>query len=89
MAVDTFGHLLALHATPANEQDRSQADKLVQAVREETCASVEIAFVDQGYTSDTAANETGEHGVALHVVKLPHLPDVIGMVRTGQSNQSS
>ena len=71
MAVDTFGHLLALHATPANEQDRSQADKLVQAVQDETCASVEIAFVDQGYTSDTAANEAGEHGVALHVVKLP------------------
>ena len=36
-----------------------------------TCSSVKIAFVDQGYTGDTAANEAGEHGVELHVVKLP------------------
>ncbi len=56
MAVDTLGHLLALHVTPANEQDRSQVGKLVQAVQEETCSSVEIAFVDQGYTGETAAN---------------------------------
>ena len=39
MAVDTLGHLLALHVTPADEQDRSQVGKLVQAVQEETCAS--------------------------------------------------
>ena len=71
MAVDTLGHLLALHVTPANEQDRSQAGKLAQAVQEETCASVEIAFVDQGYTGEAAANEASAHGVELHVVKLP------------------
>lgn len=71
MAVDTLGHLLALHVTPADEQDRRQVGKLVQAVQEETCSSVKIAFVDQGYTGDTAANEAGEHGVELHVVKLP------------------
>ena len=71
MAVDTLGHLLALHVTPANEQDRSQVGKLVQAVQEETCTSVEIAFVDQGYTGEAAANEASAHGVELHVVKLP------------------
>ena len=71
MAVDTLGHLLALHVTPADEQDRRQVGKLVQAVQEETCSSVKIAFVDHGYTGDTAANEAGEHGVELHVVKLP------------------
>ena len=60
-----------LHVTPADEQDRRQVGKLVQAVQEETCSSVKIAFVDQGYTGDTAANEAGEHGVELHVVKLP------------------
>ena len=27
-AVDTLGHLLALHVTPANEQDRGQVEKL-------------------------------------------------------------
>ncbi len=71
MAVDTLGHLLALHVTPANEQNRSQVGKLVQAVQEETSSSVKIAFVDQGYTGDTAANEASEHDVDLRVVKLP------------------
>ena len=33
MAVDALGHFLALHVTPADEQDRSQLEKLVQAVR--------------------------------------------------------
>ena len=47
----------------ADEQDRRQVGKLVQAVQEETCSSVKIAFVDPGYTGDTAANEAGEHGV--------------------------
>ncbi len=35
MAVDTLGHLLALHAMPPDEQDRRQVGKLVQAVQEE------------------------------------------------------
>ena len=92
MTVDTLGHLLALHVTPADEQDSSQMGKLVQTVQEETRSSVQIAFVDQGYTSDTAANEADEHGVALHVVKqpetkrgfvllLPHLNYVIGTIQ--------
>lgn len=71
MAVDTLGHLLALHVTPANAQDRSQVGKLVQAVQEEVCTSVEIGFVDQGYTGEAAANEAKERGVELHVVKQP------------------
>src|SRR5215212_3075088 len=47
-AVDTLGHLLALHVTPANEQDRAQVAELAQAVQEATGQSVEVAFVDQG-----------------------------------------
>ena len=48
---------------------------LVQAVQEETCSSVKIAFVDRWlYRRHRAANEAGEHG-ELHVVKLP-LPSV-------------
>ena len=42
-----------------------------QLARRRNLFSVKIAFVDQGYTGDTAANEAGEHGVELHVVKLP------------------
>ncbi len=48
MAVDTLGHLLALHVTPANEQDRTQVGKLAEAVQEATKQSVQVAFVDQG-----------------------------------------
>jgi hypothetical protein len=46
-AVDTLGHLLALHVTPANEHDREQVEKLAAAVQEEvTGESVELAYGD-------------------------------------------
>jgi len=32
MAVDTLGHLLAVHVTPANEQERAQVFELCKAV---------------------------------------------------------
>jgi hypothetical protein len=49
-AVDTLGHLLALHVTPANEQDREQVERLAEAVQQITGEHVELAYVDQGYT---------------------------------------
>lgn len=45
-AVDTLGHLLALHVTPADEQDRAQVEELAEAVQEATGESVELAYVD-------------------------------------------
>lgn len=71
MAVDTLGYLLALHVTPADKQDRSQVDQLAQAVQEATGETVEVAFVDQGYTGADAAQAAAEHGIRLEVVKLP------------------
>jgi transposase len=71
IAVDTLGHLLALHVTPANEEDRVQVGLLAQHVQEVTGDSVEVAFVDQGYTGDWAKMEAGDHGIKLEVVKLP------------------
>src|SRR4051812_18984646 len=53
MAVDTLGHLLALHVTAANEQDRAQVEQLAQAVQEATGHSVELAYVDAGYTGES------------------------------------
>src|SRR5262249_33963147 len=50
IAVDTLGNLLALMVTPANEQDRAQVGQLAQVVQEVTGETVEVAFVDQGYT---------------------------------------
>ncbi|HJU16644.1 MAG TPA: IS5 family transposase [Stellaceae bacterium] len=71
LAVDTFGHLLALHITPANEQDRAQIDTLAAAVQEATGERVEIAFVDQAYTGQATAEEAEGHGIRLVVVKTP------------------
>ena len=71
IAVDTLGHLLALHVTAADEQDRAQVAQLAQAVQAVTGESVEVAFVDQGYTGDDAAQAAAEHGLRLEVVKLP------------------
>lgn len=71
MAVDTLGHLLALHVTPADEQDRAQVGQLAQQVQEVTGDHVEIAFVDQGYTGESAEQAAAQHGIRLDVVKLP------------------
>lgn len=71
MVVDTLGLLLALHVTPANEQERAQVGLLAQQVQAITGDSVEIAFVDQGYTGAQAEQAAAEHGIHLEVVKLP------------------
>lgn len=71
MAVDTLGHLLALHVTPADQDDRTAVGELAAAVQAATDESVEIAFVDQGYTGEKAAAAAHQHGIALEVVKLP------------------
>lgn len=71
IAVDTLGYLLALLVTPANEQERAQVAALAQAVQEATGQSVELAYVDQGYTGDDPAADAQEHGLRLEVVKLP------------------
>ena len=71
MAVDTLGQLLALLVTPANEGDRAQVAALSKEVQDATGESVEVAFVDQGYTGERAAQEAGSSGIRLEVVKLP------------------
>ena len=43
VAVDTLGHLLALHVTPANEQERDQVGVLAEAVQEVTGQNVQLA----------------------------------------------
>jgi transposase len=70
IAVDTLGHLLALKVTPANEQDRAQVGALSAAVQEATGQSVQLAFVDQGYSGPTPAAEAEAHGIRLEVIKL-------------------
>jgi transposase len=68
-AVDTLGHLLALFLTPASEQERARVGELAKAVQEATGESVELAYVDQGYTGERPAEEAQAHGIRLEVVK--------------------
>jgi transposase len=71
MAVDTLGHLLALHVTPASAEDRGEVERLARTVQAVTNDTVELACVDQGYTGQRAATAAARHGIALEVVKLP------------------
>ena len=71
MAVDTLGHLLALHVTPANVQERTRVAQLAEQVQQVTGDSVELAYVDQGYTGDQAAQDAEAHHMQLEVVRLP------------------
>ena len=70
-AVDTLGHLLALHVTPADEPDRAQVARLAAAVQEATGQTVELAYVDQGYTGERPAVAATAQGIQLAVVKHP------------------
>jgi transposase len=71
LAVDTLGHLLALHVTPATADDRAEVGRLAAAVQHATGESVELAFVDQGYTGEKPAAAAKAHGITLEVVRLP------------------
>ena len=71
IAVDTLGYLLTLHITPANEQERAQVQKLAEQVQEITGNSVEIAYVDQGYTGDDPEQAAKKAAIELIVIKLP------------------
>lgn len=70
MAVDTLGHLLALHVTPASAEDRGEVERLARTMQTVTGDNVDIAYVDQGYTGARAANAAA-HGITLEVIKLP------------------
>ena len=71
LAVDTLGHLLALHVTAADASDRDAVGRLAQEVQAATGESVEVAYVDQGYTGERPANAAASHGIRLEVVRLP------------------
>ena len=70
-AVDTLGHLLAARSTPANAQERAQVEALAAEVQEVTGNTVELAYVDQGYTGEEPAEAAEAHGIELRVVSLP------------------
>lgn len=71
LAVDTLGCLLALFVTPADVDERKAVADLARRVQEETGDSVELAYVDQGYTGPDPAAAAQAHGIRLEVVRLP------------------
>lgn len=71
MAVDTLGQLLAVHVTPANEQERAQVGELARQVQQATGQTVKVAFADQGYTGKEPAEAARDEGIELQVIKLP------------------
>ena len=70
LAVDTLGHLLALHVTPADADDRAQVGRLAEAVQAATGDHVDLAYVDQGYTGEKPAKAARQYGIELEVVRL-------------------
>jgi len=71
LAVDTLGQLLAAYVTAANAQDRAQVAELAEQVQAVTGGTVEVAFVDQGYTGEQPARDAASQAIQLQVVKLP------------------
>jgi hypothetical protein len=65
IAVDTLGHLLALTVTSADQGDREQVAALAQEVQQVTGGTVELAYLDQGYTGPNAAQAAQQHGLRL------------------------
>jgi len=71
MGVDTLGHLLALHVTPANRGDRAETGPLAKALQQATDGSVELVWADQGYTGSKPAKAAREQGITLEIIRLP------------------
>jgi transposase len=69
--VDTLGHLLATVITPASDQERAQVAALAALVQQVTGQTVELAYVDQGYTGAEPAAAAAAQGIQLEVVQLP------------------
>jgi transposase len=65
--------------TPASDQERAQVEALAQQVQAVTGHSVELAYVDQGYTGAAPADSAQAHGIRLAVVK--HIQAKRGFVR--------
>jgi transposase len=66
---DRSGNLLALRITAANEQEGAQVAELAKKVQEVTGGTVEIAYVDQGYTGEVAVQQAEQDGIKLAAVR--------------------
>ena len=75
--------------TLADQGDRVQVETLVQDMQQVTRGTVEMAYVDQGYTGPTVAEAAQSHGIRLEVSN-PLWPNAAYCCRTGGlSSQAS
>ena len=56
MAIDTLDHLPALHVTPVDVGDREAVARLAADIQNATGDAVSLAYVDQGYAGEAAAD---------------------------------
>ena len=66
--VDTTGLLLAVHATPANVQDRAAFGDLLHKNR---CATVRKVWADKSYTGTAPAEAAAKAGIDLEIISGP------------------
>ncbi|WP_210514044.1 IS5 family transposase [Hymenobacter terricola] len=71
IAVDTLGQLLSVVITSANEQEREQVGELCERVQEITGQTVQVGFVDHGYTGEDPQYAAAVHEIDLQVVRKP------------------
>jgi transposase len=71
MAIDTLGHLLALHVTAADVGDHEAVGRLAADIQDATGDTVSLAYVDPGYNGARVAEAAAAEGITLEVVKLP------------------
>jgi hypothetical protein len=76
-AVDPLGHLVAVHGTAANAQNRHQVAEWAQQVQHVLGEAREIADVDQGDTGAQAVQDAQAHPMPPDGVKLPEAKRVL------------
>ncbi len=69
LAVDALGEFLTMAINPANASDRAQLDALAEQVQAATGETVELSFVDHGYSGEPSG-QAPAHGIRLEVLKL-------------------
>ena len=71
LAVDTLGHLLALHVTPAGENDRASGGRAGHGRAGRYRQERYPGLCRPSYTGERPARDAQAHGITLEVVKLP------------------
>lgn len=71
LAVDTLGYLLALHVTPANEQERVQVQRLAEKIQEVPGIQLKSTMAIKAIPVKMLNQPALQAGIELMVVKLP------------------